>query len=297
MRNNTRYDYSAIIDRPPLRWPENARVALWVIPNIEHFKIDAPAASASVGGGSLVPDIRNFGLRDYGARVGLWRLMDVLDKHGVRGTIALNAEVCQQYPAIIRETLRRRWAFMGHGMTNSQRLSNMPPEEERQIVRDTIAVITEAIGRAPRGWLGPGLTETLETPDILAEEGIRYLCDWCADDQPFPMNVRQGSLISIPYTLELNDLPAMAGMGVSPDDFHRMCCDQFDTLYAEGAQTGRVMAIALHPYIIGQPFRIKALDRTLEYITRHREVWITTGDEIADWYVTHYLQGGQGRPQ
>ena len=278
MIDNTRYDYSAIIERPPLRWPDNARVALWVIPNIEHFKIDA-------GAGASAPDVRNHGLRDYGARVGIWRVMETLDRYGVRGTVALNGEVCQRYPIIMQEAMRRRWAFMGHGMTNSVRLTNMPVDEERRIIRETMAAIREATGAAPKGWLGPGLTETMETPDILAEEGIQCLCDWCADDQPFPMKVRQGSLLSIPYSLELNDLPAMAGKGISPDDFYRMCCDQFDTLYAEGAATGRVMAIALHPFIIGQPFRIKALDRTLSYITGHKEVWVTTGDEIADWYL------------
>jgi peptidoglycan/xylan/chitin deacetylase (PgdA/CDA1 family) len=283
MIDNTRYDYSAIIERPPLRWPDNARVALWVIPNIEHFKLDPGAGAAA---GDPAPDVRNHGLRDYGARVGIWRIMETLDRYGVRGTVALNGEVCERYPIIMREAMQRRWAFMGHGMTNSKRLTNMPAEEERRIIRDTIGAIRDATGAVPKGWLGPGLTETMETPDILAEEGIQYLCDWCADDQPFPMKVRQGSLISIPYSLELNDLPAMAGKGASPDDFYRMCCDQFDTLYAEGAQTGRVMAIALHPFIIGQPFRIKALDRALSYITAHKDVWVTTGDEIADWYLT-----------
>jgi peptidoglycan/xylan/chitin deacetylase (PgdA/CDA1 family) len=294
MLDNTRYDYSAIIQRPPLRWPGNARVAVWVIPNIEHFKIDMPATTMTPDAHPPVPDVRSYAWRDYGARVGVWRIMEVLDKYGIRATVALNAEACQRYAIIIQEAVKRRWVFMGHGLTNSQRLTNLPVDAERQIVRETIAVIKQATGQAPMGWLGPGLTETFETPDLLAEEGIRYVCDWCADDQPFPMKVRRGTLLSIPYTLELNDLPVCVGKGASAEEFYRICCDQFDCLYEEGAQNGRVMALALHPYIIGQPFRIKYLDRILGYISRHKEVWLTTGDEIADWYLSHYLEQGRG---
>ena len=289
MLDNTRYDYSAIIKRKPLRWPNNARIALWVIPNIEHFKIDRPSTSANPAMASFVPDVFNYAWRDYGVRVGIWRMMEVMDKHGVPGTVALNAEVCQRYPIIIEEAKKRNWAFMGHGMTNSQMLAGLAEEDERQLIRQVIRTIGEAVGQPPLGWLGPALAETFNTPDILAEEGIRYVCDWCADDQPFPMKVRSGSLISVPYSVDLNDIPAFLSRGASPEEFYRMCADQFDVLYEEGARSGRVMAIALHPFLIGLPFRIKALEMTLAYITGHKDVWVTTGDEIARWYLEHYL--------
>ena len=284
MQDNTRYDYSAIISRPPLKWPNDARVAFWVIPNIEHFKVNVPLPGAP----NLIPDVRNAAGRDYGPRVGIWRLMEALDKYGVRGTVALNAEVCQQYPIIIEEAKKRDWAFMGHGMTNSQRLTAMDEAEERAIIRETIRIMKEHVGRAPIGWLGPGLTETFSTPDLLAAEGVQYLCDWCADDQPFPLNVRSGKMISVPYSIELNDLPFFGGKSTPAEEFYQMCVDQFDVLYREGEQSGRVMAIALHPFVIGHPFRIKYLEKALEYITGHDKVWVTTGDEIAQWYMDHY---------
>jgi peptidoglycan/xylan/chitin deacetylase (PgdA/CDA1 family) len=282
-----RFDYSPIIKRKPLKWPNGARVAVWIIPNIEHFEFDLPGTALFPL--NVVPDVLNYGWRDYAVRVGVWRLMEALDKYGIRATVALNAAVCEHYPIIIEEGKKRNWEFMGHGMTNSQLLTGLPEEEERKVIRETIHTITKSVGKTPEGWLGPALAETFVTPDLLAEEGIRYLCDWCNDDQPYAMKVRAGQLLSVPYSLELNDIPFFIGKGNSGADFLQAITDQFDVLYEEGKTNGRVMAIALHPFIISVPHRHKYFAQALEYICRHREVWLATGSEIAHWYYDHYL--------
>ena len=285
--DHQRFDYSPIIKRKPLSWPNGARVAVWIIPNIEHFEFELPGTALFPL--NLVPDVLNYAWRDYSVRVGIWRLMETLDHYGIRATVALNAAVCEHYPIIIEEGKNRNWEFMGHGMTNSQLLAGLPEEEERKVIRDTIHTITKSVGEAPEGWLGPGLAETFITPDLLAEEGIRYLCDWCNDDQPYAMKVKKGRLLSVPYSIELNDIPFFIGKGNSGADFLQAIKDQFDVLYEEGKTNGRVMAIALHPFIISVPHRHKYFAQALEYICRHKEVWLATGSEIANWYYDHYL--------
>lgn len=287
---NTRYDYSAIITRKPIKWPNNARIAVWVIPNIEHYEIDLPGLALHQGSTTLVPDVLNYAWRDYGVRVGIWRLMDVLDKYGIKGTVALNSAVCEHYPIIIEECNKRNWEFMGHGITNSRLLAGLSEKEEREVIRKTIETITKATGKPPEGWLSPALAETFTTPDILAEEGIKYLCDWCNDDQPYPMKVRKGTLISIPYSIEVNDILIFQVKNHSGQEFFEIVRDQFDALYEEGKKNGRVMAIALHSCIINLPFRHKYLDKALEYISKHKDVWFATGSEIANWYYEHYYQ-------
>ena len=171
------------------------------------------------------------------------------------------------YPTIVGEGKKRGWEFLGHGISNSVLLGGKTESEERQIIHTTLDVIEEAVGERPIGWLGPALQETFNTPDILAEAGIKYLCDWCCDDQPFQMRVKKGTLISIPYSLDLNDIPAFLMHHVTAEQFYQMIRDQFDTLYAEGATEPRIMCIALHPFLIGQAYRIGCLDRALQYIT------------------------------
>jgi allantoinase len=284
--DNDRYAYWPLPERPPIRWPNGARVAFWVIPNIEHFRFDKGFARSAPG--TRMPDVPNFSTRDYGPRVGIWRMMDQFDKYGIRATVALNADVCRFNPQIIRAGMERNWEWMGHGITNSDPLPAMDEQEERATIRAVVEMIGEHTGKPPRGWLGPGLGETYLTPDLLAEAGVEYVCDWTADDQPFPLRVKTGRLISVPYSQELNDIPAFLIRSYLPEQFCQTICDQFDVLYAEGEQSGRVMSIALHPYLMGQPFRAKWLDRALDYITRHKDVWLTTGGEIADWYYQHY---------
>jgi peptidoglycan/xylan/chitin deacetylase (PgdA/CDA1 family) len=282
--NNTRYEYSPIARRAPLRWPNGARVAVWVIPNVEHFHIDRPGSGAPPGRAPQVPDARNIGWRDYGLRVGIWRIMGMLDKYGIRATVALNAEVCDLYPAIVEEGVKRGWEFMGHGLTNSEPLYGLTEDEERDVIARTLSRIEQAVGRRPRGWLGPGLAENFRTPELLAEAGVEYVGDWCADDQPFPLRMERGALLAMPYTVELNDLPFFLTHSHTGREFYEAIRDQFDVLYQEGATNARVMAIALHTFVTGQPHRAKYLDQALAYVAGHPDVWLATGSEIVDAY-------------
>jgi len=272
------FPYRAIVDHPPFRWPNGARIAVWVIPNIEHFHAEL---------GANAPDVRNHSRRDYGNRVGIWRLMEVMAKHGVRGTVALNGEVGTYYPRIMKACVELDWELMGHGLTNSVLLTGMKEAEENAVIAQTRAII-EGYGRNMRGWLGPGLTETFNSIDLLRRNGVEYTCDWVNDDLPYRMN---NGLYSIPYTIELNDMPLFNMPSISIADFLQRVRDAFDVLYEEAARTPRVMSIALHPFLIGSPHRIRYLDRALDYIKGHGEVWFATGAEIIDAY--RKATGGQ----
>jgi len=284
---NRRYDYLPAIKRRRIEWPNQTRLALWVCPNIEYFHFDKPIRGS---GSSHVPDIQGYSLRDYGARIGVYRLMEVFDKHGLRASVLLNAEVCQHYPQIVEEGNKRHWEWLGHGETNSRDMSGYPDAEERDVIRGIKNTITQVSGRAPKGWLGPGLIETFNTPDHLAAEGFEYVCDWACDDQPVPMRVKSGRMIVVPYEQGINDMRLFVRADFTPEQYYRMVCDQFDTLYRESQVSGKVMAIPLHPFIVGMPFRIKYLDKALEYICAHAGVWKATGREIADWYYRHYYE-------
>jgi len=283
------FRYVPIVARPRLVWPDQARVALWVNPNVEFFGLDdvmpgvvnerVPTQQAKV------PNVRNWSVRDYGNRVGIWRIMEVLARYGIRASAALNSEVCDHHPEIIAAAVERGWEFLGHNQTNAIRLNEMAAEAERDAIRATVGRIAEATGNPPRGWLGAGLAETWNTLDYLAEAGIRYVCDWVNDDQPYLFEVGDPPLVSLPYSVQTNDVPAYFDMKVSVPEFEMMLCRQFDTLYREGEASGRVMAIAVHPFVTGQPHRIGALDRALEYICSHAGVWRATGWEI----VEHFL--------
>ena len=265
------FPYQAIVDRPTVAWPGGARVAVWVIPNVEHFHIEI---------GSQAPDIRNHSRRDYGNRVGVWRIMEVLQKHGLRGTVALNGEVVRFYPRIMEEMTKLKWELMGHGLTNSVLLSGLTKDKEAEVIAQARAAI-EQWGQKMRGWLGPGLSETWDTLDLLREHGVEYVCDWVNDDLPYRMN---NGLYSIPYSIELNDMPLFNMPSIGIDEFYRRICETFDVLYEEGARNGRVMAIALHPFLIGAPHRIRTLDRALAYMAGHKAVWFATGSEIIEAY-------------
>jgi allantoinase len=278
------FPYSPIIKRPRLNWPGGARIALWVIPNIEFFSLADHIPGAS---GTFVPDIPNWAVRDYGNRVGIFRMMDVLDRYGIRGTVALNSSVCAQHPVIIEEGLRRNWEWMGHNETNTIRLNDVAPEEETRIIQNAFSTIEQATGARPAGWLGSGLQETWGTLELLAGQGCEYVADWTNDDQPYLMTLESGrSMVSLPYSIEINDKPAYERRSRTAAEFGEMIRRQFDVLYREGADSGRVMAIALHPYLSGQPYRIGALDEALEYICRHEGVWRATGSEIARHFLT-----------
>jgi peptidoglycan/xylan/chitin deacetylase (PgdA/CDA1 family) len=278
------FPYAPIIHRKKLEWPKGARLALWVIPNIEFFSL-AEKIPANPNG--KVPDVPSWSARDYGNRIGVFRFMEVFDRYGIRATVALNSDVCRYHPVIIEEGNKRQWEWMGHNETNSRRLIDVPEGEEQQVIKNALAVIEKGSGKRPKGWLSSGLQETWNSLDYLAAEGVEYICDWTNDDQPYVMTLESGKRItSIPYSHDINDIPAFERHNRTADEFRQMICDQFDTLYREGAQSGRVMAICLHPYLTGKPYRIGALDKALEYICRHDGVWLTTGGEIARHYVS-----------
>jgi len=279
---NTRAEFSPIIDRRPLRLPGGARVAVWIAINVELWDFNAPTPrQISEGGKGLVPDIPNYSWYEYGMRVGLWRLKGILDKHEVKATVSLNGAICETHPRVVDEMTKSRWEMMGHGYVQKK----LPSEsDERSIIRKTIDAIKLKTGQPPRGWLGPGLAETFDTPDILAEEGIEYVADWVNDDLPYPMKVKKGSLYSIPYTLELNDGPIFMGQHHRSPEIFLRARDYFDTLYSEAEKGARVMAIAVHPFITGVPHRSKYFDDIFIYMKRHTGVAFMTGSEILDWY-------------
>jgi allantoinase len=278
------FDYSPIVEREPIRWPGGARVAFYVGLNIEHFRVDRPSTSIFEGTAALVPDALNYGWRDYGPRVAIWRLIDSLDRHGIRASALLNSDVATRYPQIIEAGRTRNWAWLAHGRNNSTLQAGMTVEEERAYLTDVVDTIEKATGQRPHGWMGPGLTETFQTPALLAELGLSYVLDWTNDDQPYPLNVP--GLLSVPYSVEVNDLGLFITKGLTGPDFLQVVKDQVDQLYEDSADSGRVMALALHPFVIGQPFRHRYLDQALEYVANHPGVWLTTSDEIAERYVS-----------
>jgi allantoinase len=286
---NHLFNYSPITARPPLRWPNGARIAFYVGLNVEHFEVDRPSTSIHADTAHLVPDPLNYGWRDYGARVGIWRLIDTFDRHGIRPSVLLNSDVAEHYPQIINAGRARDWAWLAHGKNNSTLQTDLGPDDERSYLADVISTIERATGHRPKGWLGPALTETFDTPRLLAELGVRYLLDWTNDDQPYALNIP--GLFSVPYSVELNDIPLFVGKSLSGEGFRRTVEDQLDQLYADAALSGRVMALALHPFVTGQPFRTKYLDQALAYIVNHPGVWVTTADEIADHYAKTVADG------
>lgn len=285
VRRSDRYDDSFIFERKPFTWPGKATLAVWIVPNVEVWRYDSPAGQGvSPNDRGIVPDVVNFAWREYGMRVGLWRLADTLDAAGVRATVALNSAVAEAHPKAIDEMKRRGWEFMGHGITNSENLAGLPPEKERALIQTVLKTIEQATGRRPRGWLGPGLVETHNTLDLLAEEGVVYCGDWNNDDQPYPMKVRKGRMCAIPYCMEVNDIPLFMRKGYTGEQYFQSVVDQFDALYADSAKQPRVLGLPLHPMITGQPLRIRYLARALAHMKKHERVWFATGSEILDAY-------------
>jgi allantoinase len=280
---NDLYDYSPIVDREPIEWPGGARVAFYVGLNVEHFEIDTPSTSLNPATAALVPDPLNYGWRDYGLRVGFWRLAETFDRHGVRPSVLLNSDVAERYPRIIEAGQARDWAWLAHGKNNSTLQTGMTVDEERAYLTDVVETIDKAVGRRPQGWLGPALTETFHTPSLLAELGLSYVLDWTNDDQPYRLNVP--GMVSVPYSVELNDLGLFTMQGLTGPEFVQVIKDQLDQLHTDSADSGRVFALALHPFVTGQAFRAKYLDQALDYVANHPDVWLTTSDDIAQHYI------------
>ena len=283
--------YSPIIDRPRITWPGDARVALWVAPNIEFYDFLPPHNPHRVAC-ERVPepqDVMAYSYRDYGNRVGIWRLAPVLDNYGVRATASLNIAVLDKYPEICEAMVERDWELMCHGIFNTRFFLGMDEDEERAVLQDAIETMKRRTGKSMKGLFGPCCSATENTMRLAAEAGLIYSCEWYCDDQPFPINVPTGKLVGVPYGWDVNDDGfTFLDRVYDAELFLQMVKDQFDVLYEEGAESGRVMCIALHPFLTGQPHAIRYLDRMLDYILSHSGVWATTADKIAE----HYLAEG-----
>jgi peptidoglycan/xylan/chitin deacetylase (PgdA/CDA1 family) len=279
-----RADYSAIVDRPPLKLPGGARIVVWTIVNLEVWDIGRPMARQVLPaptGQPMLPDVPNWGWHEYGMRVGVWRFFDLYRRLNIRPTVAINARVCEDYPRVAQEAKDAGWEFMGHAYDQGP---IHKVEDQRGMIARSCDIIGKFTGKRPVGWLGPGLTQTLDTPENLVEAGIRYIGDWVYDDEPTVIRTAKGPLVTLPYTVELNDIPMMLVQHHESDHLYKRTVESFDRLYAESEQRAKFMAIAIHPYISGQPFRIGALERIYDYVNRFDGVLHWNGAEILDWY-------------
>jgi allantoinase len=278
-----RLDYSAIVDRPPLKLPGGARMVVWTIMNVEKWDAARPQPRTILPppmGEPLLPDVPNWSWHEYGNRVGFWRLRDMFADFGVTPTLAMNGAIIEAYPRITEEALNSGWEFMGHGFIQGpmHRL-----EDQAGHIGRTVEAIRAYTGKPPRGWESPGLTETEETLDLLADAGIEYVADWPLDDQPVRLKARGGGMVSVPYPVETNDITMMALQQHTSDLFAQRCIDQFERLYADSAEITRVMGISLHTYISGVPHRIKYVEQVFEHIASKPDVLFWTGEQILDW--------------
>ncbi|HTS23704.1 MAG TPA: polysaccharide deacetylase family protein [Casimicrobiaceae bacterium] len=279
-----RVPYSAIVDRPALALPNGARVVVWTIVNVEDWGIERSMPRTVLPppmGQPLLPDLPNWAWHEYGMRVGFWRIFDCVREAGVTPTLALNGIVCRNYPRVAQAARDEGWEFLGHGWLQ-QPMHGL--EDQRAAIRDTVEAIRAFTGRPPRGWESPGLTETFDTIDYLAEAGIEYVADWVLDDQPATIATAHGPVVSVPYTVEVNDIVMMLVQQHPAEELLRRGRDQFDRLYEEGAGSPRVMAISVHPYISGVPHRIRYLEELYRYILSKPGVLHWTCGQIADWY-------------
>jgi allantoinase len=284
-----RIPYSPIVDRAPLQWPSGAKVALWVVPNIEHYDYLPPPGPVDAYPRSPHPDVRKFAYHDYGNRVGFWRMLEVLDEHSVPCTASLNVAVLDHYPEIATAMADRSWDLMSHGLYNTRYLTGMTAEQQSAFLDECDAVLQRHTGRAFAGMLGPNITATDETPDVMAARGMRYHADWVHDERPSPLLSRGGArLVALPYSYELNDAPLLMRSHVEGDGYVDRCLRQLDRLRAEPDAGGRLMCLPLHPFAIGQPHRVAHLDRLLRAVRERTDVWVATASQIVD----HYLEQG-----
>ena len=279
-----RFDYSAITDRPDFDWPGGRRLAVYLGVNLEHFAFDE-GKGAQIGNAEPPPDVLNYAWRDYGNRVGAWRLIELLDALDLPATVLPNSEMYGYAPEVMAAHRARGDEIAAHGRTNSESQSNMAEPQEAAMIAEATQTIAAGAGTTPRGWLSPWIAETPVTPDLLVEAGYAYTMNWCMDDQPVWMHTRSGPLLSLPYGQEINDIPAIVGRKTEAAEFADMIIDNFDELLDQSARQPLVYGIALHPYIVGQPFRLRQLRRALAHIKRHRDrIWLTTAEAVAGAY-------------
>ena len=284
----SRAEYSPIVDRRPLHLPDGKRVAVWFIVNVEAWRIDAPMARELLPapqGVQVMPNVPNYSWFEYGLRVGFWRIKEVLDRHRIIATASMNGVMCEEYPDAVQAMVEAGWELLGHNY--HQRVIQAEPDE-REAIRKTRQAIEAASGRPMRGWMGPGLHETWDTPDVLADEGIEYCADWVNDDQPYLMKVKSGRLISIPYSIELNDIPIYLVQHHRAPELLERVKDQHATLSREAAAVGgagaRVLPVSVHPYITGVGYRIPYFDELCGWLKEQPDVMFFTGGELVDWY-------------
>ncbi len=281
-----RYDWSPLPARKPVAWPGGARVALWVVPALEWFPLDMKGQPFKPPGAmqTAYPDLRHYTLRDYGNRVGIHRIMDALGQRGIPASVAVNAAVVVRYPSLLQACVDRGWEVIANGLDMDHlHHGGLAEAEERDWIAKSLKILREASGQPVRGWLSPAKSESHHTPDLLAEAGVDYVCDWVNDDMPYAMRTRAGALHAMPHPVDIDDYTILVQNHHTEDDFRDALIDQFDLLYRESSpENGRVMAISLHPWVIGQPYRIAALEQALDHIMRHRGVWAATGSQILD---------------
>ncbi|MGB6117292.1 MAG: polysaccharide deacetylase family protein [Mesorhizobium sp.] len=283
--DHDRYDWSMAPRRKPIVWPNGARVALLVVPVLEWFPLDmsnkpfAPPGAMS----TAYPDLRHYTLRDYGNRVGVYRLMDSLAERGVKATAAVNASVAQRYPALMKAIAAAGWEVMGHGIDMDHlHHGQLDDGTEAAWVARAVEVLQQATGSRPRGWMSPARSQSWNTLDLIAQNGIEYCCDWDNDQLPYRMRAQSGSLVSMPVAPDVDDYAILIHNHHSERSFTEQLVDHFDTLYAEAANGGRIVSIGLRPWVIGQPYRIGALEEALDHMLRHDGVWCATASEIMD---------------
>jgi allantoinase len=277
-----RYPYSAITRRPVYDWPNGKRLAVYLGLNLEHFAF-GEGLGAELAPGGPHPDVLNFAWRDYGNRVGIWRVLALFDALALPASVLVNSSIYGYCPEVMDAVRARGDEIVGHGRTNAERQGVLPEADERRLIDETTAVISAAEGSSPVGWLGPWISQSPVTPDLLQEAGYTYLLDWCMDDQPVWMKTRSGGrILSMPYPQEVNDIPSIMARKDSASQFADMIIGQFDEMLQQSQHQPLVMGIALHPYIVGQPYRLRELRRALQHIADLRDdVWITTAGAIA----------------
>ena len=281
---SVRAPYSAIVDRPVLKLPDNGRMLVWLIVNVEHWSIERAMPRTVLSppmGQPLLPDLPNWAWHEYGMRVGFWRLYDALNQRGIVPTMATNGIVCDSYPRIVEAALQKNWEIMGHGFVQGpmHKLEN-----QQEAIASTIDTIRRFSGKAPVGWESPGLTENDHTLDCLSAAGIEYVADWVLDDQPVWLKANPKPVLSVPYTVEINDIPMMLLQHNRAEELLLRGIDQFDRLWQESADIPRVMAISVRPYVTGVPHRIGYFEKLLDHILARPGVVIKTGEQISNWY-------------
>ena len=282
--DHDRYDWSMLADRPPVAWPGGKRLALWVNVALQYFPLNQQGKPFPPVGGmtTTYPDLRHYTLREYGNRVGIFRFLNAFERYGIRPTFAVSARLAERYPYLMRRLAEQGGEVISHGWhMDAPHYGGLDPGIEAELVDRSLQVLRTVTGQPVSGWLSPSKSQSAITPDLLAERGIEYMCDWINDDMPYPFRTRSGSLIAMPLSTELEDRFIIQANGHSESEYADQIRDAFDLLYAESAeQGGRMLALSLHPWMLGQPHRIKHLEVVLEYITAHDGVWSATAGEI-----------------